>query len=840
MEQGPTDVGTIRRVPVQGLTQGNQDTVRGGASAELTDESAAGRAITLIPSGFNPASPFVVLLHLHGYTNYWTDKKGKKHLRPYAGWRERKGGNQVRDVAHDQLAQQIEAGGDAQVVGVLPQGGEESQFGADYGLRADDYIKEVLTRVSAQGELTVPPVKAVEPKDWAKWSVVLSAHSGGGHTVRRMLEADLHQRTGTDPVTGKPVTAEQRRRDASAPLPSALGEIALFDAINNASELTVVTAWVTNRLDEILAAPDKEKKLAETPKFRAYYASYVDTHTKLRKAIVDWFTTHRAGLGPFAERAWALFQVIPVTDAKGRLVEHEEIVRGHRLSEKSAPVAGSVTDALTSRRTPAVAESLDKALAEAAATPRGKKAKATAPAPAPKGAGSGGRRTSREKKRATPHTLPSGAITSARLGKFGSTDETAFRRRVYDRQVAHALESKEYSFGLPDDDEHIGHVDGQPISKVAETDAVALLAAATTDLATEKGKKIPKAVACRSIGVGNAYRSPERDFNAWQNAFAGYFADTAKQRAALTEGPLGKQAEDIILKLLIRFKAAPGFSNHTAGLAIDFKTVQGGVALTTSHKQDTLWEASWLYGWLQKHGGTHHFTQLPSEKWHWDHTAAPAGGQADAQSGAHDAGEAPTGGQTTSDKPGAHDQKTTGSPPPPAPAGTATITFGPHAHADKIAASSLDVLRDVLAAAGLGHAMISSTARTAADQARAMYQNLAGRGRGKGVAAQHRLYGPAGDQVIDVYAALRAEGRKAGEIQAAMRDKILEIGPSKVSRHCGDPAMLNVFDVAPSSIGSDEQQAAFVAAAQAEVGKRVSRFIPFPGDPGHHFEIRPH
>ena len=36
-----------------------------------------------------------------------------------------------------------------------------------------------------------------------------------------------------------------------------------------------------------------------------------------------------------------------------------------------------------------------------------------------------------------------------------------------------------------------------------------------------------------------------------------------------------------------------------------------------------------------------------------------------------------------------------------------------------------------------------------------MYQNLAGHGKGKGVAAQHRLYGAAGDAVIDVFDQLK-------------------------------------------------------------------------------------
>jgi hypothetical protein len=106
--------------------------------------------------------------------------------------------------------------------------------------------------------------------------------------------------------------------------------------------------------------------------------------------------------------------------------------------------------------------------------------------------------------------------------------------------------------------------------------------------------------------------------------------------------------------------------------------------------------------------------------------------------------------------------------------------------------------------------------------------------------AQHVLYGAAGDAVIDVFDQLHAEGRPADEIRDAMRAKIVQIGPSKVSRHCGDPATLNVFDVAPTSVGGAEQQTTFVAAAQAAVASgKVSKFIAYPKDPGHHFEIKP-
>ena len=163
------------------------------------------------------------------------------------------------------------------------------------------------------------------------------------------------------------------------------------------------------------------------------------------------------------------------------------------------------------------------------------------------------------------------------------------------------------------------------------------------------------------------------------------------------------------------------------------------------------------------------------------------------------------------------------------------ITFGPNARKEAVAASSLAILTDILKAAGLSKATITSTARSADDQARAMYQNLVS----VGVDAQRALYGANGRLVIDTFEQFEAEGKSPQEVQDGMRDRIVEIGPSKVSRHCGDFHVLNVFDVGPGSLGGTKARKAFATAAKAEVGKRVSNFIPWPKDPGMHLEIKP-
>ena len=165
---------------------------------------------------------------------------------------------------------------------------------------------------------------------------------------------------------------------------------------------------------------------------------------------------------------------------------------------------------------------------------------------------------------------------------------------------------------------------------------------------------------------------------------------------------------------------------------------------------------------------------------------------------------------------------------PPTP-GALEIVFASSARQDVVSAHTIAVLTAILTAAGLTKATITSTQRTAEDQARAMFANI----RQKGVASQKELYGDNGDQVIDAYVAANDAGKSDDEIKAAMLAKINELGPGNVSKHAADPAKLNVIDVAPSSIAN---RAAFEAAVRAD--KRVSRFLtPQDGDPAYHLEV---
>jgi hypothetical protein len=140
-----------------------------------------------------------------------------------------------------------------------------------------------------------------------------------------------------------------------------------------------------------------------------------------------------------------------------------------------------------------------------------------------------------------------------------------------------------------------------------------------------------------------------------------------------------------------------------------------------------------------------------------------------------------------------------------------------------------------MSSVGIGSATITSTARTPESQAQAMYRNI----EKQGVAAQKKLYGKYGDQVIDAYVSAKRAGLSREQTLQAMVGRINTLGPSNVSRHLADPTRLNVVDIAPSSIPLSKR-AAFEQALRKDPD--ISKFLgPSNNDPAFHVEIKqPH
>jgi hypothetical protein len=357
---GQQEVGQIHRIPLQDLKQGLQQEsakrrwipkkgkVKGHWEEEstmlpgLSSESAKGKAIAVVPAALAPTQPIEVLIMLHGYTET-TD-------RPFAGWRElnpKAGGNAtvkalrqgldkddvapVRDVALDQAEQQLDETGYTQTMIVLPQGGLHSQFGlsGDTNFDSDAYSKEIVRRLFDEGvwkgAATAPQIGRVS----------MAGHSGAGATLANMARESVNRQAGKEPGASSPLS----------------GDLVLFDAINSKGELDAFKAWALMRLDQDLAELQRRKTdalkleyLKTAPKLRGYYSVKIDygygkRYRSLDDVIGDWFSVHRAALGPMAAPLRANFTVVPIP------VVHEELMRGVGAGEKREG-SGDILDAL--------------------------------------------------------------------------------------------------------------------------------------------------------------------------------------------------------------------------------------------------------------------------------------------------------------------------------------------------------------------------------------------------------------------------------------------------------------------------------------------------------------
>lgn len=259
---GERAIGTIRRIPLGGLQQVNQDPSPNAA----TSESAKGRAILCVPATLDTTQPVEVLFHLHGHN---------------VGYRQRVASNlpdagSVRDVLVDQIEAQI-AQASRPIVAILPQGTVGSSFGnGTVAFDCNACIAEVLAAATTAGVWSSAPTIS---------SIMLSAHSGGGGSIAVM-----------ESKAGQPE------------LPSPISALFLFEAINGTNELAAETAYVTGKLNadlqSITSAATPASQLAyiqSSFRFRGIYNQqddfYSGFYTTIGQTISSWFTRNAAALG---------------------------------------------------------------------------------------------------------------------------------------------------------------------------------------------------------------------------------------------------------------------------------------------------------------------------------------------------------------------------------------------------------------------------------------------------------------------------------------------------------------------------------------------------------------
>lgn len=143
------------------------------------------------------------------------------------------------------------------------------------------------------------------------------------------------------------------------------------------------------------------------------------------------------------------------------------------------------------------------------------------------------------------------------------------------------------------------------------------------------------------IGVSNAYRSAETDFHIWDGMFFGTTlgviprkpGENMKALWALANGKdtapalVQRMADyyttkpaEAVARVLGEYqagKAAPGFSKHSDGKAVDFTTTERE-ELGPADSQHQAWMNSWFFLWLAKHAKNFKFYPLSTEPWHWN------------------------------------------------------------------------------------------------------------------------------------------------------------------------------------------------------------------------------
>jgi len=145
---------------------------------------------------------------------------------------------------------------------------------------------------------------------------------------------------------------------------------------------------------------------------------------------------------------------------------------------------------------------------------------------------------------------------------------------------------------------------------------------------------------------------------------------------------------------------------------------------------------------------------------------------------------------------------------------------------------AITTLKEICSKACISSVKVTSTARTAEDQARVMYDMI----KAKGANYAKTLYGINGDKVVEVYETSEKNKLSAESTKKEMLAKINELGPRNISKHVvGDDGKICVFDIAPSSIVSNEAKKRFSKEAKAHPS--VSKFFEPPADPAYHLEV---
>ncbi len=214
----------------------------------------------------------------------------------------------------------------------------------------------------------------------------------------------------------------------------------------------------------------------------------------------------------------------------------------------------------------------------------------------------------------------------------GTPEQIAFRDRVLNAHIARSRDR----LGAAKRDlspEELDVISGTNIKMRADAAVAAgrLLKAANADLARAQAAGHADALRTVRLSATSGYRGSAHQKKLWLGYFTakkGYYDRTQAAREKLTGGP---HSEKAVTHMLTPTKyggfglggriAAPGYSNHQSGIAIDFWQVRPGheVANSSDEKARARWRSTWFHQWLRDNANAFGFWPIPTEEWHWEY-----------------------------------------------------------------------------------------------------------------------------------------------------------------------------------------------------------------------------
>ena len=224
----------------------------------------------------------------------------------------------------------------------------------------------------------------------------------------------------------------------------------------------------------------------------------------------------------------------------------------------------------------------------------------------------------------------------------GTADQEKFRARVLAKHIEQSKAVRAPQRDLREDE--LSDVPGTCRTEHGKTTCVRtlpataeaagrLLKAACTDLQVARQAGDADALRTLKLSATSGYRGSDHQERLWLRYFATkYYNKSCRARAKIAEGPHSDAAVDYMLRRKdhdgygIPGKiAAPGYSNHQGGIALDFwqdRTKGNEIGNDSDDPSRCRWRESWFHGWLRTHAAAYGFWPIGTEEWHWEYRPA--------------------------------------------------------------------------------------------------------------------------------------------------------------------------------------------------------------------------